>query len=1126
MSDDRPVPPDPGVDTTMEASRGSRDPSERHEVAAAAAAGNYELGRVIATGGMGRIHAARDRRLDRPVAIKQLLVQSRETRLRFEREIALSARLQHPSIVNILEAGQWSNGPFYAMKLVSGRPLVEVIREKATLDERLALLPVVIATADALAYAHDQRIIHRDLKPHNVLVGDFGETVVIDWGLAKDLAVQEQDLPATGPYRSEVDDPDGTRAGVVMGTPAYMPPEQARGEAVDERADVYALGAVLYHVLAGSPPHKKASSAEILKAVLAGTYEPLDRRQPGVPADLVTIVSKAMAADPAARYSSATGFADDLKRFQTGQLVSAHAYSAVELARRFVRRHRTVLLVAAALLAALIGVAVVSVRNILRAERVAKEQRDHAQERSRELMIQKARALLDKDPTRALASLVPYLQAGGQPRAARIVAADAWTRGVSRRVLRGHDSNVAWCAFFDDGGIASASYDGTLRVWGPDGSSRVLGHPGEYEGWRSHAPDGRAVASRAASGDRQTVWDARTGVAHDIPIDPDCWYLEFTTDSHWYVATPPDRRLRVWSLDGAPEKTIDGPPPEWINVGMLVGKPSDDVLLGSARGLELLSAATGQRVHITDVVSSTAVLDRDGARIALLDGQGVVHVYSRAGTELFALHGHLGAFGPQLAFTADGRYLVTSAQEEALTRVEVYVWDLTRGTGKLLYKSIDTVTLLTPLPEGHRVGISDSTGGIHIWDVERATSRALVGHESFVFWLAVSRDGRRIASSSLDATIRVWELADLAPSRVFIDDPERWEDAFQTSTRAVFDRSALTHDGRVLYAASGERKLMAWDLVGGQHRPFGETPQSIERVVLSHDERHVATLGHEPVVRVFDVAGGAPRALEGAAQEIIRLAWSSRDVLASGEKGGAVRLWDVARGSSRLLVGHTGDIAQLAFSPDGATLASSDDGGTIQLWDVASGVPRATLSGRARGASALAWTPDGGQLAVAGEGGTIQVWTLRASSTPVLRERVGHKRSVRDLVWSPDGRTLASASSDHTVRLWREDGRVQVLNGHTSVVSTVSWAPDGQRLASASSDFTVRLWDVPTGTGRPVPHDAPTGRVAFLADGVHVVSWSQHDVQTWTDDLPYDTAGLLAWIASHLDAGARVGAED
>jgi len=323
---------------------------------------SYEIGEELAQGGMGRIVAARDRRLGRPVAIKELLVPTLAHRRRFEREVRISARLQHPAIVSVIEAGQWPNGePFLAMKLVVGRSLRRAIDERSTLAQRLGLLANLAAVADALAYAHAQRIVHRDLKPANVLVGDFGETVVIDWGLAKELGVAGAEPPGGA---IEADDGE-TVAGAVIGTPAYMPPEQARGEPVDERADVYALGAMLYYLLCGAPPFTGSTAEQVLAAVLASPPPALQSRQDGIPDDLAAIVTRAMARDPAARYPSAAELADDLRRFRTGRLVSARDYGARDLVRRWLRRHRAPVLVAAALLAVLVAGAVMSVDRIV-----------------------------------------------------------------------------------------------------------------------------------------------------------------------------------------------------------------------------------------------------------------------------------------------------------------------------------------------------------------------------------------------------------------------------------------------------------------------------------------------------------------------------------------------------------------------------------------------------------------------------------------------------------------------------------------------------------------------------------------------------------------------------------------
>jgi serine/threonine protein kinase len=297
----------------------------------------YRVERELGRGGLGRVLAAKDLRLDRPVAVKEVLDRDDDARVRFEREAHITARLQHPSIVPLYDVDSWAEGaPFYTMKIVSGRTLDELIRSAGSLHGRLALLPNVIAVSEAVAYAHGEGIIHRDLKPANVLVGAFGETVVIDWGLAKDTRARGPEPPARPLGESH----SATVVGTVLGTPSYMPPEQARGEAVDERADVYALGAMLYHVLAGAPPYLERTASETLACVEAGPPPPLEERQRGVARDLLTIVRKAMARDPVARYPTAKELAEDLRRFATGQLVRSHDYSSAAILRRFLRRNR------------------------------------------------------------------------------------------------------------------------------------------------------------------------------------------------------------------------------------------------------------------------------------------------------------------------------------------------------------------------------------------------------------------------------------------------------------------------------------------------------------------------------------------------------------------------------------------------------------------------------------------------------------------------------------------------------------------------------------------------------------------------------------------------------------------
>jgi tetratricopeptide (TPR) repeat protein len=344
----------------------------------------YTVGGEHARGGLGRVLRARDRRLGRPVAIKELLHRNDSAEARFVREARITARLQHPGVVPIYEAGQWPDGkPFYAMKLVAGKPLSDVIAERPQLAQRLALLPKLLAVAETIAYAHSLRIVHRDLKPSNVLIGEYGETVVIDWGLAKGLddhGAAEEALPDSDDAPAAADEPGLTVAGQILGTPSYMSPEQARGEAVDERADVYALGGMLYHLLAGVSPYRAGvAPGAPLRGVLDGPPRPLAEVCRGAPRDLVAIADKAMARDPAARYPDARALAADLARFTGGQLVAAHHYGIAGRLFRFVRRHRVAVSAAGAALAIVAVTLALSVRRVIAERDVAQSHRQAAE---------------------------------------------------------------------------------------------------------------------------------------------------------------------------------------------------------------------------------------------------------------------------------------------------------------------------------------------------------------------------------------------------------------------------------------------------------------------------------------------------------------------------------------------------------------------------------------------------------------------------------------------------------------------------------------------------------------------------------------------------------------------------
>lgn len=283
------------------------------------AGGRYVLGDLVAEGGQAAIYAAHDEKLHRIVALKQLRNRTTSAVARFHNEALITARLAHPAIVPIYDIGDGTDGaPYIAMKLVKGATLGARILNARTEAARRDLLDVVVRVTEAIAYAHRERIVHRDLKPSNILVGDFGEVMVIDWGIAKDLADK---MSSSRPMSVGV---ALTAEGTVLGTPGFMAPEQAAGCAVDERADVYALGVLIYLTVCGVLPSHGLSASELLGLVRTGEAGvPLEERAPGTDLQLCAVVDRALAPSPSERYRDGAELLAAL-RFALGQEARHH----------------------------------------------------------------------------------------------------------------------------------------------------------------------------------------------------------------------------------------------------------------------------------------------------------------------------------------------------------------------------------------------------------------------------------------------------------------------------------------------------------------------------------------------------------------------------------------------------------------------------------------------------------------------------------------------------------------------------------------------------------------------------------------------------------------------------------
>jgi serine/threonine protein kinase/Flp pilus assembly protein TadD len=341
--------------------------------------GHYLMKQFFAKGGMGEVWLAEDPVIGRSVALKRMLSDRPEQRLRFRVEAQITGQLEHPGIVPVHELGANAAGePYYVMKFVQGRTLQKVIKDfheqnlsgGAREVEQLKLLQMFISLCQTVGYAHSRGVLHRDLKPDNVMLGSFGETILLDWGIAKVMGQKEQTVddetsPAARLRRSIPD--TGTHHGSIMGTPSYMAPEVAAGltDEVDERSDIFLLGATLYQMLSGRQPRSGKTFGELLMKAAMEPPHPVRSLNPLIPKALDAICRKAMAHDKQDRYRTAIELAEDIQRFAAGEPVTAYRESFPERAWRWAKRNRRTLGLAASvsLIAATAFIAAIKVRD-------------------------------------------------------------------------------------------------------------------------------------------------------------------------------------------------------------------------------------------------------------------------------------------------------------------------------------------------------------------------------------------------------------------------------------------------------------------------------------------------------------------------------------------------------------------------------------------------------------------------------------------------------------------------------------------------------------------------------------------------------------------------------------------
>ncbi len=1077
-----PPPPVPDYTATL-APRDSSPPAPPRAETESVAADDperYELIGEHARGGLGRIVRAVDKRLGRTVAVKELLTHEDAHEARFMREALITARLEHPGIVPVHEAGRWPNGdPYYVMKLVEGRTLKELIAERASMRDRLELLPHVTAVADAVGYAHSEGVIHRDLKPSNIMVGAFGETIVVDWGLARD---RRRDIPEpTGGDCPASGSGSVTVSGKVIGTPAYMAPEQARGDLVDERADVYAIGAVLYELMAGVAPHADTTPQATLERVLAGPPAPLPAVAPHVPGELVTIVHKAMSRDPGARYPNATALAEDLRRYQTGKLVSAHSYSAWSLVRRKVSHHRGVVAVALASAIALGVVGVESFRRVVAEKNNAQQERGRAEDalsqaekRKRELVLLQAATALRKDPTATLAWLKTSEISDGDRAHVVSLIDEAVSLGVARHVFRPGDWTVDAVFSADGKSVVVAVKDGALRAYDLRTEAvRVIGKAPSAPEILELTPDGDAVITGGTLGE-VILWPLRGGPPRTLLPSTGrmCVSIRFSADGRRVLVERDKGVLDVTSID------LDG---------------TQAVQLGAKDALRTAVATEDWSKQVVRTAPNTlaslaAGRERGAAGPSELERGAPAWKPIAQTAKMIQFHA-LSPRGDLVLFHDGETVWKVPYAGGAPTKLASY------GAKLLAFEWS---------PDQRTVALVGHSHDLVLADVTTGAVRELRGHTDALYTAEWTRDGARLLSASDDATARVWTVADGSSIVLRGHDDDVYRARFSPDERAV---STSSLDGSV----------RIWELEHESSRALAEGA-SVERLVL--DGRHAVVKTPTTVTR-WDLTTGVRDPQFSWAQDAkgLGFAVASRD--------GSLLLvpradWSMEirrrQGPPLKLAGHDAAITRIEFTHDGKHLVTSSNDGTLRRWDTQTGDSVALVHGNAPvrgfalardgriavsiGDETRIVRPDGSSTTL-GAGGK---WCVGYAEFDEVRDRLLLARcdrtvalvvdgkaieleggyAVNRLAASKDGTRIAGAMSDRTVRVWdaRTGAQISELRGHTDLVLDVAFSPDGTQLASSSYDRTIRVWELST-----LRHRVLRGH----AGGVERVVWRSPD---------------------------------